>query len=104
MITFSSPLKKYLLIVGVTLVAVLLFMRHSMMIIVKGNARRREAEARLIELKQKQELLQRDITRLKYDRRYIERIARDQLGLTYPDEMVYTFSTSSDEETEKKSK
>jgi len=95
MFTFSSPVKKYLVIAVVTIAAVLLFMRHSIMVILKGNARRRECEARLVELKQKQDLLQRDIVRLKSDRRYIERIARDQLGLTYPDEMIYTFSDSS---------
>jgi cell division protein FtsB len=49
----------------------------------------RELEERAFVLQQKNNLLQRRIERLQSDDRYIERLARERLGLAKKDELIY---------------
>ncbi len=47
--------------------------------------------ARLAELKQENKKLQTQISQLKSDPKAVERIAREELGMVRPDEVVYRF-------------
>lgn len=49
-------------------------------------------EQELAEIRQQNDALQKEIVALNSDRRYIERIARTELGMVREDELVFQFS------------
>lgn len=50
-------------------------------------------EKRLIEIRSENENLKREVVALQSDRRYIERIARKDLGLVRSNEVIYQFAS-----------
>jgi cell division protein FtsB len=50
-------------------------------------------EKRLIEIRSENENLKREVVALQSDRRYIERIARKDLGLVRSNEVIYQFTS-----------
>jgi cell division protein FtsB len=60
---------------------------------------RRQAEALLAEaarLKEENRRLREEIQRLRSDRGYIERLAREELGMVKPGELVFQFAEAKD--------
>ena len=51
-------------------------------------------EKRLIEIRAENDNLKREVVALQSDRRYIERIARKELGLVRSNEVIYQFATN----------
>lgn len=49
-------------------------------------------EKRLIEIREENDNLKREVVALQSDRRYIERIARKDLGLVRSNEVIYQFA------------
>lgn len=52
-------------------------------------------EKRLIEIRSENDNLKREVVALQSDRRYIERIARKDLGLVRSNEVIYQFAADS---------
>jgi len=56
---------------------------------------RARIETRIGDIRNENEQLKREIVALKSDRRYLERIARKELGLVRNNEIIYQFSAES---------
>jgi cell division protein FtsB len=63
-----------------------------------------EAKAKTEEVKKENERLKQEIQRLQSDQQYIEKLARQELGLARKDEMIYKKVTPSPPAGEKKAK
>lgn len=55
---------------------------------------KRELEERNFLLQKENELLRERIYRLRHDNQYLEKIAREELGLVRPGEIIYRFTSS----------
>lgn len=60
-----------------------------MVYLLRLKAEQRELEEKAFALQQNNDGLQRRIERLQFDDRYIERLARERLGLAKKDELIY---------------
>jgi cell division protein FtsL len=78
-----------LAILGVTASALL--GEHGIMHLRRLHAERTELRRTAFALLEKNARLRQEITRLRSDDRYIEALARKQLGLVRPNEQVYRF-------------
>lgn len=66
--------------------------------LIKGYQQREGLQVEVLRLKQENEALRADIQALKSDRRYIESIARKELGMVREDELVYQFPSEKNAE------
>jgi cell division protein FtsB len=101
--TSLSPLqKKRLVIIGICLVFIaflwIIFAPHmGIFSLIQQRSKLTRLEAENIEIKEKNNFLQKEIEQIKNDPKYFEKVARDKHGLLKDNEMVFDFSSSSKE-------
>lgn len=66
-----------------------IFGNRGLVYLIRLQAEQRELEEKAFTLQQKNDRLQRRVERLQSDDRYIERLAREHLGLAKKDELIY---------------
>jgi cell division protein FtsB len=66
-----------------------IFGDRGLVYLLRLKAEQRELEEKAFTLQQNNDGLQRRIERLQFDDRYIERLARERLGLAKKDELIY---------------
>jgi cell division protein FtsB len=85
-------MRKYLLIAGVALVGILgfsLFGKSGLINLYRARQEEQELKARVAELKDENQKLREEIERLTSDPKYLEKVAREELGMVKPDEVVF---------------
>jgi cell division protein FtsB len=68
-----------------------LFLNSAVRIIVKGYHKKKELDRQVVFLQKRIEILKKELILLQDNKNYIEKIARKELGMIYPDEIVYKF-------------
>ena len=66
-----------------------IFGDHGLIHLLRMRAEQQELEHLTFDLQQRNERLRQQIVRLQSDDRYIEKLARERLGLVKKDEMIY---------------
>jgi len=88
--------KMYLLAAGVLILAILgfaTFTDQGLLGLYRLKQDKARLEARLTQLKAENERLRAEIERLKTDPAYLEKVAREELGLVHQDELVFQFKS-----------
>lgn len=92
---FDQPLKKRMYVIPGACLAFILFFTvfgdKGLLRIYELNQDKYKIEARLLDSKNDNEKLKREIVALKSDRRYLESIARKDFGLVRSNEVIYQF-------------
>ncbi len=85
-------MRRYLLIAGVALLGILgfsLFGKNGLVHLYRVDRERQEFERRLAELEHENQRLREQIQKLTNDPEYLEKVAREELGMVEPDELVF---------------
>ncbi len=100
-----SPLKKSRPWLSLTLVALLLafalvtiFGERGLLLLWRLSGENKRLGEKNFRLHRENEILREKINRLRHDNRYLEKIAREDLGLVWPGEIVYQFASSGSKE------
>lgn len=87
--------KRKMLIIPAAIVAFILFFTffgdRGVLRLLRLSSEKKEMEKRITELTAENERLKKEVEALKVDRRYLESIARKELGLVKKDEIIYLF-------------
>lgn len=85
-------MRKYLLIAGVALIGIFafsLFGKNGLINLYRTRQERQDLEVRLAEVKRENQRLRDQIEKLTGDPLYLEKVAREELGMVKPDELVF---------------
>jgi cell division protein FtsB len=89
--------KKYFFCVILLFIIWFLFLNSAVRIIVKGSKKKKELDKKVVYLENRINILNKELFLLQNNKNYIEKIARNELGMIYPDEIVYKFKNCSKE-------
>lgn len=85
-------MRKYMLIVGAALAGILafsLFGRNGLIHLYKADQERLQLEEKVADMERENERLRQEIQKLTNDPQYVEKVAREELGMVKPDELVF---------------
>jgi len=87
-----SGLKFVFLIIVFLFISLVLVNKNKSLEIVRLNEKRNKVKKEILILNGENRLMREDIKKIRYNPVYIEKIAREEMGMLKPGEVVYKFS------------